>query len=265
MTVTVTFVRDDRISAGRVTVAVPEGTTIKQAADRCGVECPTFCMLTEMPPEAPKRPTPLGNCGQCNVEVRWARGRTHTVSACRYALAPMDDKAVITVHSAKLDKARDTSAELIAMQHRASCLTCPYGAEECELRAMLASHDLRLGRYPLAQLADLEPEPPDESHPVLTVQHDNCVLCRRCETICPVGAIQFVGRGHDTRLVIDPDRCVNCGQCTHVCPAAAIVEKSAIRRSAPPWPTPASSSPCRSPPPSGWPWARRSGWLPART
>ncbi|MGN6575920.1 MAG: [FeFe] hydrogenase, group A [Nocardioides sp.] len=227
MTVTVTFVRDDRVAAGRVTVAVAEGTTIKQAADQGGVECPTFCMLPETPPGSTKPPYTAGNCGQCNVEVRWARGRTNTVSACRYALRPLDDGAVITVHSARLDKARDTSAELTALQHRASCVTCPYGAEECELRAMLASHDLHLGRYPLENLAQ---EPADDSHPVLTVQHDNCVLCRRCETICPVGAIGFVGRGHDTRLVIDPDRCVNCGQCTHVCPAAAIVEKSAIAR-----------------------------------
>lgn len=186
MTVTVTFVRDDRVSAGRVTVDVPEGTTVKQAADRCGVECPTFCMIAEMPPGTTKPPYTLGNCGQCNVEVRWARGRTNTVSACRYALTPMDDGAVVTVHSAKLDKARDTSAELIALQHRASCVTCPYGAEDCELRAMLASHDLRLGRYPID---NFEQEAPDESHPVLRVQRDNCVLCRRCETICPVGAI----------------------------------------------------------------------------
>ncbi len=228
MTVAVTFVRDDRVIAGRETVAVPEGTTIKQAGDRCGVECPTFCMVTEMPPGSTKPAFTAGNCGQCNVEVRWARGRTNTVSACRYALTSLDDGAVITVHSAKLDKGRDTSAELVALRHRASCLTCQYGAEECELRAMLAAHDLRLGGYPLESLENYEPEPPDESHPVLTVQHDNCVLCRRCETICPVGAIQFVGRGHETRIAIDPDRCINCGQCTHVCPAAAIVEKSAI-------------------------------------
>jgi iron-only hydrogenase group A len=228
VSVTVTLVHDDRVSAGRVTLTVPEGTTIKQAADRAGVECPTFCMVPDLPPGSTRPPWTEGNCGQCNVEVRSARGRVRTEPACRHALAALDDGAVITVLSARLDKARDTSAELIALRHRASCLTCPYGAEECELRAMLAGHDLRLGRYPLDDLAGSEREPPDETHPVLTVQHDNCVLCRRCETICPVGAIQFVGRGHDVRLLIDPDRCINCGQCTHVCPAAAIVERSAI-------------------------------------
>ncbi len=227
MTVTVTLIRDDRVSAGRVRVTVPRGTTIKKAADLVGVECPTFCMVPEMPPGSAKVPSTPGNCGQCNVEVRLTGGRTITACACRYALTPAEDGALITVHSARLDRERDTSAALMALQHRASCIACPFGAEECELRAMLAGHDLQLGRYPHEHV---EPQPPDESHPVLIQQHDNCVLCRRCETICPVGAIHFVGRAHDTRLLIDPDRCVHCGQCTHVCPAAAIVEKPAIRQ-----------------------------------
>ncbi|HET8560490.1 MAG TPA: [FeFe] hydrogenase, group A [Marmoricola sp.] len=226
MSLTVTFVPDDRVRAGRTTVQVAEGTTIKQAADQAGVGCPTFCMTPEMPPGSTRPPYTLGNCGQCNVEARLPGGRTTTLCACRYLLTRAEDGVVITVHSDRLDRERDTSAALIALRHRASCITCPYGAEDCELREMLACHDLGLGRYPREPI---EPEPPDESHPVLLQQHDNCVLCRRCETICPVGAIQFVGRGHDTRLLIDADRCVSCGQCTHVCPAAAIVEKPAIR------------------------------------
>lgn len=225
MTVTVTLIRDRRVRAGRVTIAVAPGTTIKQAADLAGVECPTFCMVPEMPPGSTRAPCTSGICGQCNVQVGLHGGRTIIASACRYRLTALDDGAEITVHSARLDRQRDTSAALIALQHRASCITCPFGAEECELRAMLAGHDLDLGRYSDEWSA---PEPPDESHPVLVLQHDNCVLCRRCETICPVDAIQLVGRGHDTRIMIDPDRCVSCGQCTHVCPAAAIVEKSAI-------------------------------------
>jgi NADH-quinone oxidoreductase subunit G len=226
VTVTVTLVRDDRVGAGRVTVDVPEGTTVKQAADAAGVECPTFCMVAEMPPGSTRPPYTAGSCGQCNVEVRRPSGRTTTACACRDPLTAAEDGAVVVVHSERLDRARDTSAALMALRHRGSCITCPLGAEDCELRALLAGHDLGLGRYPREHVAA---EPPDESHPVLTVQHDNCVLCRRCETICPVGAIQFVGRGHETRLLIDPDRCIDCGQCTQVCPAAAVVEKSAIR------------------------------------
>ncbi len=227
MSVTVTLVRDARVTAGRVTVTVPEGTTVKQAADVAGVDCPTFCMLPELPPGWTKAPSTSGNCGQCNVEVRLARGRTITACACRHPLTPYEDGAVITVHNARLDKQRDTSAALTALRHRASCLTCPLGAEECELRSMLAGHDLGLDRFPHDHV---EPLPADESHPVLVQQYENCVLCHRCETICPVDAIQFVGRGHDTRPMIDPDRCINCGQCTQVCPAAAIVEKPAIRQ-----------------------------------
>lgn len=227
VTVTVTFVPDARVHVGETVVEVPEGTTVKEAADRAGVDCPTFCMVSEMPPGSTRPPYTLASCGLCNVEARLPRGRTTTLSACRYRLHRADDGMVITVHSDRLDRERDTSASLVALRHRASCITCPYGAEECELREMLASHDLGLGRYPPEHA---EPEPPDESHPVLVQQHDNCVLCRRCETVCPVDAIQFLGRGHDTRLMVDPDRCVHCGLCTLVCPAAALVEKSAIQQ-----------------------------------
>ena len=228
MSVTVTLVRDDRVAnAGHAEVTVPDGTTIKQAADLAGIECPTFCMVPEMPPGSTKPGYTWGSCGQCNVDVQLTSGRTVTAAACRYPLTPLQDGAVITLHSARLDRQRDTSAALMALRHHASCITCPLGAEDCELRSMLAGHDLELDRYPHEHA---EPQPPDESHPVLLVQHDNCVLCRRCETICPVDAIQFVGRGHDTRLLIDPARCINCGQCTQVCPAAAIVEKPAVRQ-----------------------------------
>ncbi len=42
--------------------------------------------------------------------------------------------------------------------------------------------------------------------------------CRRCERICPVGAISSEGRD----VVIDPYLCQGCGGCALVCPAAAI-------------------------------------------
>lgn len=227
MSVTVSLVRDDRVRTGRVTVTVPENSTIKQAAELGGVDCPTFCALPEMPPGRTDPPYTSGSCGLCNVDLRLACGLTSSVCACRYLLTAAEDGAVITVHSERLDRARDANATLLALRHRASCITCPLGSEACELRAMLAGHDLGLDDYPHPYAA---PEPPDESNPVLDVQHDNCVLCRRCQRICPVDAIQFVGRGRDTTVLIDPDRCVSCGQCTQVCPAAAIVERPAIRQ-----------------------------------
>lgn len=225
MTVHVTLVPDGRVGFGHVDVVVPEGTTVKEAADTAAVECPTFCMLPEMPPGSTRPRYTQGSCGLCNVRLVRTSGREVVVPSCRYRLTGLDDGATVTVHDDGLDRARDTSAALTALRHHGSCLTCPKGAEDCELRALLAGHDLGLGRFPEVPR---DVEPPDHSHPVLVQDRAKCVLCRRCETICPVDAIQFVGRGSDTRLMIDPDRCVHCGQCTQVCPAAALVERTAL-------------------------------------
>lgn len=225
MTVHVVLVPDSRVGGGAVAVDVPEGTTVKEAAELAAVECPTFCMLPEMPPGSTRPRYTRGSCGLCNVRLVHPNGREDVVPSCRYRLSPLDDGATVTVHDDRLDRARDTSAALTALQHHGSCLTCPKGTEDCELRVLLASHDLGLARFPDVPR---EVDPPDHSHQVLVQDRAKCVLCRRCETICPVDAIQFVGRGSDTRLMIDPDRCVHCGQCTQVCPAAAIVEKTAV-------------------------------------
>ncbi len=225
MTVHVAFVPDGRVEAGRVAVEVPEGTTVKEAADLAAVDCPTFCMVPQMPPGSARPRYTRGSCGLCSVRLVSPGGRTELVPSCRYRLTGVDDGATVTVHDDRLDRARDTSAALTALAHHGSCVTCPMGTEDCELRVLLAGHDLGLARFPDAPR---DVDPPDDSHPVLVQDRAKCVLCRRCETICPVDAVQFVGRGSDTRLMIDPDRCIHCGQCTQVCPAAAIVEKTAL-------------------------------------
>lgn len=46
-----------------------------------------------------------------------------------------------------------------------------------------------------------------------------CFGCRRCATICPVGAISGAIK---ERHKIDNERCIKCGECFKVCPVSAI-------------------------------------------
>jgi ferredoxin len=46
---------------------------------------------------------------------------------------------------------------------------------------------------------------------------ERCTGCRRCERLCPVGAVTVSGRA-----VAFGDACFLCGRCLHQCPRAAI-------------------------------------------
>jgi ferredoxin len=46
---------------------------------------------------------------------------------------------------------------------------------------------------------------------------ERCTGCRRCERLCPVGAVTVRGRA-----VAFGDGCFLCGRCLHQCPQAAI-------------------------------------------
>ena len=51
-----------------------------------------------------------------------------------------------------------------------------------------------------------------------SVVNDNCVLCKTCVDVCPVGAFHE----GDTMMVVDPDTCIDCGMCISECPNNAI-------------------------------------------
>lgn len=54
--------------------------------------------------------------------------------------------------------------------------------------------------------------------PIIYIDEQLCTGCRRCASVCPVGAIQGeAGRPQS----IDTDRCVICGQCIQVCTSYA--------------------------------------------
>ncbi len=48
----------------------------------------------------------------------------------------------------------------------------------------------------------------------------SCIACRKCEKICPFGAIKV--EGNLSR--IDYQKCQNCGKCAEVCPTKVIVK-----------------------------------------
>ncbi|MEW6001562.1 MAG: molybdopterin-dependent oxidoreductase, partial [Nitrospirota bacterium] len=81
----------------------------------------------------------------------------------------------------------------------------------------------------------------DESNPFFERDHNKCVLCgicvRTCQEIAKVSAIDFAGRGGNTKIAtfgdkpIADSRCVSCGECVIRCPVGALTFRN-LRRPA---------------------------------
>lgn len=53
-----------------------------------------------------------------------------------------------------------------------------------------------------------------------TVDHDKCVGCHKCQSVCPKQAISY---REDGKCVIDQDNCFGCGFCKEECAVGALV------------------------------------------
>jgi len=45
-----------------------------------------------------------------------------------------------------------------------------------------------------------------------------CIFCKKCEEVCPVGAISNNGRW----MIVDHKKCIGCGDCVRACPKDVI-------------------------------------------
>ena len=199
-----------------ISVSVPEGTTVLEAARSAGIRIPSLCFL--------KGCNEIGACRICVVEVKGART---LVASCVYPVSPGME---VQTNTEAVRKSRRLTLELILSNHRMECLTCPRSGQ-CELQELAREFGIDTVRYP----KDTLPAMIEDSAPHLVRDNSKCILCRRCVSVCrksqAVGVIGPNDRGFQTHISCAFDRelaevdCVNCGQCTVVCPTGALTEK----------------------------------------
>lgn len=198
-------------------IEVKEGTTVLNAARKAGVEIPTLCDHPEL--------TPYGGCRLCLVEVEGARTLQPSCTM------PVSNNMVVKTDTEKIREARKFVLTMIFSERNHFCPYCQVSGGDCELQNSAYAEGMT--HWPIQP--NWKPYPVDASHPFIILEHNRCILCRRCVRACGelVGnfTLGFEERGADSALVADlglplgESSCVGCGTCVQVCPTGALIDR----------------------------------------
>lgn len=244
MTDLVTLTIDD------VTVSVPKGTLIVDAAKRIGNDIPVFCYHPKM--------KPVGMCRMCLVEV----GRVQKDRATGQVLldeqgnpkvtfgpkletactTPVEDGMVIIGESDKVKEGRNDIIEFILTSHPLDCPICDKGGE-CPLQNLTLRHGPGQSRFLFDEKQRLEKHVPlgrpDEA--LIYLDRERCIQCARCTRFCDEvvddHVLGFYERGRRLQIVTFSEPGFDSkfsGNTTDICPVGALTTRD-FRFGARPW------------------------------
>ncbi len=209
-----------QIKINNIALEVPAGTTILDAAKSVQVKIPTLCYHPDLRPWAA--------CGICVVRNE---GSAKLLRACCTEVAPGMN---IKTHDADIVRVRRSVLELMLSNHPNDCLQCPRSGN-CELQKLASDFGIR--EIPFAP--GVPSIPVDTSTPSIVLNPEKCIKCGRCAIVCQemqnVWALEFIGRGENTRIApaadvsLNESPCIKCGQCSAHCPVGAIYEHDHTR------------------------------------
>ncbi len=202
-----------------VSVSVPKGTSIIEAAKQAGVLVPHYCYHPSLPSPAV--------CRMCLVEVEKA---PKLLPACVTTVA---DGNVIHVNSAAAKKAREAVLEFLLINHPLDCPICDQ-AGECELQ----DYVFQEGR-PGTRYADYAKRynPVEDFGPDVLYVANRCILCTRCvrfmENVADEPVLNVSERGDRAFIGIDPDHLLShpwSGNVVDLCPVGSLISKDFLHK-----------------------------------
>src|SRR5574343_433827 len=215
-----------KVTIDNITVEVPAGTTILNAARKIGgdVAPPAMCYYSKLEGSG-------GKCRTCLVEVskgseKDPRPMPKLVASCRTTI--MDGMEVKNITSDRVLDARKGVVEFLLINHPLDCPVCDQ-AGECKLQDLSYEHGIAKSRYEFKKreydMIDIGDK--------IKLHMNRCILCYRCVKTCDQltdGRVHgMIHRGDAAEISTYIQKAVEndfSGNVIDVCPVGALTDKT---------------------------------------
>ncbi|MBP6793711.1 MAG: (2Fe-2S)-binding protein [Saprospiraceae bacterium] len=214
-----------KVTIDDISIEVPAGTTILQAARMIGENVPpAMCYYTKLEGSG-------GKCRTCLVKVtkgseKDPRPMPKLVASCKTAV--MDGMEVRNTTSPDVLDARKGITEILLINHPLDCPVCDQ-AGECKLQDLSYEHGLSKSRYDFHRREFEKIDIGDK----IQLHMNRCILCYRCtqvaDQLTPERVHGVINRGEVSEIstyienVVDNDF---SGNMIDVCPVGALTDKT---------------------------------------
>lgn len=215
-----------KVTIDNITVEVPAGTTILQAARMIGgdVVPPAMCFYTKLEGSG-------GKCRTCLVEVSKGseadpRPMPKLVASCRTGV--MDGMEVKNITSPRVSDARNGVVEFLLLNHPLDCPVCDQ-AGECHLQDLGYEHGKVGTRYEFKRRTFDK----HDLGPYIQLHMTRCILCYRCvftaDQVTEKRVHGVLSRGDHAEIATYIEKSLDnnfIGNVIDVCPVGALTDKT---------------------------------------
>lgn len=215
-----------KVTIDNITVEVPPGTTILQAARKIGGDIvpPAMCFYTPLKGSG-------GKCRTCLVEVAAGsaadpRPMPKLVVSCRTTV--MDGMVVKSITSQRVIDARNGVVEFLLINHPLDCPICDQ-AGECDLQDLSYGHGKEASRYEFKKRIFIK----HDLGPYIQLHMTRCILCYRCVFVADQLTNKrehgVLDRGDHAEIATYIEKALKndfIGNVIDVCPVGALTDKT---------------------------------------
>ncbi|MBM3179952.1 MAG: NADH-quinone oxidoreductase subunit NuoG [Chloroflexi bacterium] len=242
------------LSINGISVTVPDGTLVADAAKMAGIDIPVFCHHPKL--------EPVGMCRMCLVEIgrpMLDRATGQVVmengqpkiqfmpkleTACTNRVS---EGMVVMTTTDKAMQGQKGTVEFLLTSHPLDCPVCDKGGE-CPLQDLTMAFGPGNSRFIYDEKLHLEKQVPLGE--LIWLDRERCIQCARCirfqDEVAGEAVLGFDERGRNTQIVSLSDPgfdSVFSGNTTDICPVGALTTAD-FRFGARPWELDAQASIC---------------------